>query len=400
MSEFSERVKDFKISGVRILGQPITGTIIGIDEVSSNYLNEAFINTNNNKPTESQANLLQALYKNGYFSDSEYSLSSAYVHLTSACNLHCVGCYSYECERNRKETLSTAQIYTILDNLKNSGVQTITFSGGEPFLRSDIAEILKYAKKTLEFPGIVVASNGTLPLERYKESAGYMDLLSFSIDGYKENIVYLRDPDILPKIIKNLEGLKNLTNLSMIVTLHKKNLHDLPQYIELSSRLQIPFSISIFTVSADDPVFKDYILNDDDFDELARMSEGYENIEIMDSAIEGDLGCKEACGAGKTMVSISANGDIYPCHMLQTEKFKMGNALADNIAGAALKGSLYSSSVDHIDDCAGCEYKYLCGGGCRYRSYAYFNGDMNRADKCCPLYKSVFSKKLNKLLYQ
>lgn len=397
--QFNEKVKDWDVHGVRILGEVGSGMIIGLDEATSKELDQFLSDDVGDERNEMQENLYQAFSQNGYFEQASYNLDSAYVHVTSACNLHCVGCYSYECERNKQEQLSTAQICSILDNLKVSGARALTFSGGEPFLRCDIEEILKYAKETLQFT-VVVATNGTLPLECYKKCLPYLDLLSVSIDGYKDDVIYLRDPDIMPKITRNLEALKGLTNLSMIVTLHKKNLHEISNYIALSSRLQVPFSLSLFTVPTDDPVFKDYILTDEDFVALEKLSDHYDSLSIMDSAIDGDLGCKEACGAGKTMASIAANGDIYPCHMLQMEEFKMGNALTDSISEALLKGKLYDFSVDSIDECNGCEYKYLCGGGCRFRSYAYFNGDMNRIDKCCSLYKKVLSKNLDKLLNQ
>ena len=398
MYALNEKIIDFSVNGVRILGNPSNGAIIGIDNVAGDDLDQILTKTATVEQIERQAELLQELQKNSYFSQSENSLDSAYVHLTSACNLHCLGCYSFESERNKKDMLSTEQECFILKNLRQSGVHTLILSGGEPFLRKDIVEILRYAKETLGFPNVIIASNGTLPIENYMKCTPFIDLLSFSIDGYAENVVYLRDPGIMPKIKENLEVLKGLVNLSMIVTLHRKNLNDISEYIKLSNRLQIPFSISLFTASVNDPIFKDFVLTDENYATLETMYECFDNVELSDSALEGSLGCRNACGAGKTMVSISSTGDIYPCHMLQMDEFKIGNALTDNIAEAVSRGALYTATVDSISDCDGCEYKYLCGGGCRYRSYAYFNGDMNRADKCCGTYKRSFAKRFDQLL--
>ena len=397
---FNDKIKDFSIKGVRVLGNPVAGVIIGIDSDSGNDLDQIIKGKATAEQINKQSMLLNELHENGYFSPIQYSLVSAYVHLTSACNLHCVGCYSYEDERNKRESLSTAQVFQILENLKQSGVQKLVFSGGEPFLRKDISEILRYAKGRLRFSSIIVVSNGTLPVEAYIKCAPYIDMLNISIDGYAKDVIYLRDSGIMPIIEKNIETLKGIVNLNMIVTLHRKNINDIPKYLDLSNRLQVPFTVSLFTVPADNPVFKDFILTDEDYTKLEEMYECFSDVVLTDSALEGDLGCKEACGAGKTMVSISANGTIYPCHMLQMDEFRIGNALTDSVSEAVLNGNLYNLTVSDISDCNVCEYRFLCGGGCRFRSYAHNNGDMSRKDKCCGTYKGTFSKMFTQLLNQ
>lgn len=68
--------------------------------------------------------------------------------LTYRCNFNCLHCYvplSFRRESERKD-LKTKEIYHILDQLREAGCLYLGFTGGEPFARGDILDILRYAK--------------------------------------------------------------------------------------------------------------------------------------------------------------------------------------------------------------------------------------------------------------
>lgn len=82
--------------------------------------------------------------------------------VTNRCNLKCIHCYakaiSYECAT--KNELTTDEGFQLIDDLSNFGIPVLLFSGGEPLLRPDIIELLKYAnQKGLR---TVLSTNGTL----------------------------------------------------------------------------------------------------------------------------------------------------------------------------------------------------------------------------------------------
>jgi MoaA/NifB/PqqE/SkfB family radical SAM enzyme len=85
----------------------------------------------------------------------------AMFELTYRCNLKCRHCYVAPSAVNegRKE-LETKQVFIILDQLAGAGCLNIGFTGGEPFLREDIFEILGYAKN--KGLNVIVLTNGTL----------------------------------------------------------------------------------------------------------------------------------------------------------------------------------------------------------------------------------------------
>jgi radical SAM protein with 4Fe4S-binding SPASM domain len=66
--------------------------------------------------------------------------------LTYRCNLRCKHCYIPFSYRNKKE-LKTEEVFSILDQLSDSGCFYLGFTGGEPLIRKDALKIFNYAKK-------------------------------------------------------------------------------------------------------------------------------------------------------------------------------------------------------------------------------------------------------------
>ena len=65
--------------------------------------------------------------------------------LTYGCNLRCVHCFN-PTHRALPHELTTREILTILDQLAELGVLTVTFTGGELSIRPDLAEILRHTR--------------------------------------------------------------------------------------------------------------------------------------------------------------------------------------------------------------------------------------------------------------
>ncbi len=105
--------------------------------------------------------------------------------LIRRCNLTCKHCYSISADIDFPGELSTAEIYTVMDDLKRFGVPVLILSGGEPLLRPDIYDISAHAKAMGFYVGL--SSNGTLidadNIGRIA-SIGY-DYVGISLDGMR-----------------------------------------------------------------------------------------------------------------------------------------------------------------------------------------------------------------------
>ncbi len=103
--------------------------------------------------------------------------------LIRRCNLTCKHCYSISADHDYAGELSTAEVFTVMDDLKAFRVPVLILSGGEPLLRPDIFQIAERAKAMGFYVGL--SSNGTLidePMADRITALGF-DYVGISLDG-------------------------------------------------------------------------------------------------------------------------------------------------------------------------------------------------------------------------
>ncbi|MBN1306930.1 MAG: radical SAM protein [Chitinispirillaceae bacterium] len=115
--------------------------------------------------------------------------------LTSRCHFGCPFC---NVKQQRSADLDTDEVKAVLRNLSRSPVLMTSFEGGEPFLRKDIGELLRFAR-TCKFYLLFTTSARDLldqPLDTYAKS---IDFLHVSIDEGHDNLPLF---DALPRLVK------------------------------------------------------------------------------------------------------------------------------------------------------------------------------------------------------
>jgi len=101
--------------------------------------------------------------------------------ITRACNGRCVHCGSLA-GRPRAQELSTREALDVIDELAALGCQTVTFSGGEPLLRPDWAELGRRVRA--QGLRLELMSNGLLIEAQLAEIlAADLASVSLSVDG-------------------------------------------------------------------------------------------------------------------------------------------------------------------------------------------------------------------------
>lgn len=75
--------------------------------------------------------------------------------------------------------------------LKQSGMQKINFSGGEPFLfKRFLGELVKYCKETLCLESVSIVSNGSLIDKHWMSKFGpFLDILAISCDSFNPDVL-------------------------------------------------------------------------------------------------------------------------------------------------------------------------------------------------------------------
>ena len=100
------------------------------------------------------------------------------------CNMDCGFCFSDW--RNPVIELDTEDAKRAILSMKKNGLEAINFTGGEPLLREDIGDILRYSK-SLDLTTIL-STNGILLEKRIEEIAGHVDFIGLPLDSGEENV--------------------------------------------------------------------------------------------------------------------------------------------------------------------------------------------------------------------
>jgi radical SAM protein with 4Fe4S-binding SPASM domain len=325
--------------------------------------------------TSVDENLLYHLLAGGFFerTDTDSVPRSAYLHVTQRCNLDCVGCYSFDDYRNTLLDPTFEQLTKAISELAKVGVKSLVISGGEPFLREDLPELVAYAKTVGGIETINIATNGTmLSREALERLAPFVSRISVSFDGASAfSVAHIRGKQRFDALVDATRLIQELGIPAQITpTVHANNIDEVGQYLTLSKELGALLSYSLFTGSCSDPVVKGLLPRKEQLRELGEtvfsQSSGASS-PVQDSPLAVNLSVARKCGAGKETLSVAADGTLYPCHMLHLKECRLGNLFYDDITDIRFDeipcfAEIRNPAMD--DDCSVCEYRWFCK--CRF----------------------------------
>lgn len=103
--------------------------------------------------------------------------------MTKACNLRCKHCYATATPHAAEGELSTEEGKAFIDDVAKFKAPVILFSGGEPFMRKDLIELIEYADSVGLRP--VISTNGTMITEERAKAAkkAGVKYVGVSLDG-------------------------------------------------------------------------------------------------------------------------------------------------------------------------------------------------------------------------
>lgn len=296
--------------------------------------------------------------------------------LTYRCSNNCAHCYNAR-PRQHPE-LSTSQWKAILDKLWETGIPHIVFTGGEPTLRPDLAELIAHAEKNGQITGI--NTNG----RRLKDPAFVQSLVDAGLD-HVQITLESHDSQIHDRMVlangaweNTVAGIKNVLKTRLYVmtntTLLCYNAPYLAQTLDFLAELGVPtlgLNALIYSGKGKDV---DSGLPETDLPPLLSLAReattrrGQRLIWYTPTQychfdpMMLELGVK-GCTAALYNMCIEPDGNVLPC---QSYYQPLGNLLSDpwsQIWNHDLAVSLRERR-DLPIDCQACALLVECGGGC------------------------------------
>ncbi len=162
--------------------------------------------------------------------------------VTRRCNLKCVHCYSHSEDLDYGGELTLEEGKALIDDLAEFGSPVILFSGGEPLVRKDILDLIRYA--TQRGRRAVLSTNGTLinraVAEQLKEIG--LSYVGISLDGLEPvHDAFRGVPGTFVRVMSAIEHCKAAgLKVGLRFTINRRNYQDMPGIFDLVEERDIP----------------------------------------------------------------------------------------------------------------------------------------------------------------
>jgi len=166
--------------------------------------------------------------------------------ITNACNLRCRHCYVAAGEKLEKE-LDTEEALELVDELDRIGVTDITISGGEPFLRSDLWQVIKEINSR-QIPFNLYTNATLLDEEKIRNLVKYdVKGISLSLNGATAKTHnFVQNAETFEKVLLAIRKLHDYgVAVQALFTLMRVNVNEFDALIDLARKLNIA-SICIY----------------------------------------------------------------------------------------------------------------------------------------------------------
>ncbi len=330
-------------------------------------------------------------------------------HITGQCNLQCKHCYRAE---GNIQPLSYDDVVTVIEQYKSLLQRYnqlhfgeprkghINITGGEPMIRDDIREILRYLGDNAAYFSYGVLSNGSFIDESMIKllSDTNVSFVQLSIDGDRathDNLRAIGDYDRTFAVAEKLE--KNDIRTYISFTANRQNMNQLPLVAKECRKRYITklWSDRMVPIGNGEEMADLAITSQDLSDYLCALRRAQGNTitsfmfpktkVTMNRALQffDSTGERYSCSAGDSLITVDEFGNIMPCRRMPIK------------CGTVFESTLEEIYFEHPTfellrrryiprECLICIYREDCRGGAKCQSFAAYQS-FYRADPACPL---------------
>ena len=330
---------------------------------------------------------------------------SVYLEITRRCNLRCAYCSYYSSAGDVDSDLPTQEWLRFFVELGASSVMSVVLSGGEPFVRSDIRQLVDGIRDNrMRFS---VLSNGILVTDELASlisRSRRCDGVQISIDGPSPDMHdALRGPGSFELAIQGIKRLQGYhVPVSVRVTVHRQNV----RFLETTAQFLFE-EIGIRTISTNSASYLGMCRSNAEhvqlrpeertiaMEQLLRVRSKYpgrlvaaagplaealswqamEHARTMGRGSSPVGGYLSGCGCSNVALAVRADGVIVPCSLLG--HIELGRINQDSVEevwqhnpSLARLRQRSNLSLASFEFCSGCPYLSHCSGNCPGISYS------------------------------
>lgn len=346
------------------------------------------------------------------------------IELTHRCNLRCVHCYlgnQDAIREHRREEMSTRQIMALIDEVVEAGALNFTFSGGDPMVRKDFAELFVYAVKkgllvTVFCDGVLISDRIIDTFKEYRPRMVEVSIYGATRETY-EGITQVKGS--FERCVAGIDRLHRIRQRFTLKTvLMTGNRHELESMRALAKSYGVDFyfdtaifpclphrdnggganhvrgkapsaSMDVAPPSLDRPMALRVAPEDA---AAAQLSDPEKVQELADLYVRTrDLPDNDrlyVCGAGQTTFHVDPYGNLQPCTISTNVDYNLRD-------GGFLKGwngpiaAIRDIRISDDSSCRSCDKQAMCSG-CPAMFFAENGVGDRKSDYICRTTHALF----------
>lgn len=361
--EFEKIIRNEKV----VLVDPVSKVYLGVSNKIANNLDKQEVKEFLYPIWKKQASIQQKIIQR------HEKFNTVYLMITRKCNMNCDFCaINANHGMNLDAEINIDDIKKkIIPFLNECSPHKFIMTGGEPFVKDNILQIIEEIHKGTSIP-IIVQSNGiavnTSVIEKLKGKVKEIDFSTKHMFG---------EMGKADELISNIEICQQ-SGIDVVLSFiyEKSNKKELYEVIDIAAKYNTGLLVNIVAPVGRAREKVEFLTDLDKIQmnlDIAKYiyDHGYEE-KALCGVIDSHLQVRNACGGYGKVLAIFPESNIYMCQCLEDDTYRLGNVLYDEVE--TIENNLCDKMgerviqktfcVDDKDICNKCEYRYFCTGKC------------------------------------
>jgi len=274
-----------------------------------------------------------------------------FIHVTKACNLRCAYCY-FSADRPLPNELTTEEFAHLWPDVVSLCPEKVVFTEGEPLLRSDILDLMRSLRSADQEHSVLrcLNTNGHLMTLRLAcQLVGLADEVRVSLDALDERNDALRGRGNFESAFGAIRILHDVGfEPRVLVTVTSVGLPDLePLLCRLLREGIIHINLNPFLPIGRGQGHGEWVADETAVEKAVRRAWARSKPDRPVPCAPPQQEHQAHCGVGR-LLNILPNGDVFPCHVLVNDEFRLGNVREQSLV-AICDGNGLLSALRKLD---------------------------------------------------